>query len=294
MTQIVPEHSVRLKPLSPELDPVVQAWANELRGLFLATGLSINRFALLNPHIDKGTISRYLNGRRVPRERWFLDKLLDAQEEAGRPLTPAVREHLADLQVRALEMAHPHEYKIRKVTDELQLAVASQREAERHARDLEQRLAERIRQVDELTAEQGRLRNAWASERTYLHAVLQRLDREITELTAQLKLARDRGLQAEYRCQRLEEVLDLLDPPDQPDEHIHHAVVKADDPVTFEPAVRTLALAQQTADQAIADSRREADEILMMARREATQILDLARTQAAASAKHTDEQLDAG
>jgi DivIVA domain-containing protein len=45
-------------------------------------------------------------------------------------------------------------------------------------------------------------------------------------------------------------------------------------------AARVLALAQQTADQAIADARREADETLGRARREADEILGKARRQA--------------
>ena len=45
-------------------------------------------------------------------------------------------------------------------------------------------------------------------------------------------------------------------------------------------AARVLSLAQQTADQAIADARREADETLGRARREADEVLTKARRQA--------------
>lgn len=47
--------------------------------------------------IGKGTISRYLNGQRVPRDRWFLDRLLAIQSDNGNPVTLAVREHLTRL-----------------------------------------------------------------------------------------------------------------------------------------------------------------------------------------------------
>lgn len=99
-----------LKPLAPGLSLEVLDWAGELRTIWASIGLSMNQFASLHP-IDKGTISRYLNGQRVPRGRWFLDKLLAIQAEYGQPVTPAVREHLAGLQLRALEVAHPHEYR---------------------------------------------------------------------------------------------------------------------------------------------------------------------------------------
>src|SRR5690606_2774668 len=48
----------------------------------------------------------------------------------------------------------------------------------------------------------------------------------------------------------------------------------------MDPAARVLALAQQTADQAISDARREADETLGRARHEADDILGKARRQA--------------
>jgi hypothetical protein len=50
-----------------------------------------------------------------------LDKLLAIQAEYGQPVTPAVREHLAGLQLHALEVAHPHEYRVRLVSDELEI-----------------------------------------------------------------------------------------------------------------------------------------------------------------------------
>ena len=56
------------------------------------------------------------------------------------------------------------------------------------------------------------------------------------------------------------------------------ALLQAED--NMELAARILALAQQTADQAIADARREADETLDRCRREADNVLTRARRQA--------------
>jgi|HubBroStandDraft_4_1064222.scaffolds.fasta_scaffold292084_2 hypothetical protein len=64
-----------LKPLAPGLSVEVLDWAGELRTIWAAIGLSMNQFASLHP-IDKGTISRYLNGQRVPRGRWFFGQAL--------------------------------------------------------------------------------------------------------------------------------------------------------------------------------------------------------------------------
>ena len=210
MPDIARKPPADLKPLAPGLSPEVLDWAVELRTIWAATGLSMNQFASLHP-IDKGTISRYLNGQRVPRDRWFLDKLLAVQADYGQPVTPAVREHLAKLQLRALEVAHPHEYRVRRVSDELEIALTSKLEAERHARALEEQLADRNRQVSELAEAKGRLRAAWDADRVAMQADCERLTREIGQIAGQLHLARERAAQAERRCQHLEGLLDHLD-----------------------------------------------------------------------------------
>ena len=172
-------------------------------------GLSMNQFASLHP-IDKGTISRYLNGQRVPRDRWFLDKLFAIQADYGQPVTPAVREHLARLQLCALEVAHPHEYRVRRVSDELEIALTGKLEAERYARALVEQLADRNRQVSELAEAKGRLRAAWDADRVAMQADCERLTREIGQIAGQLHLAQERTAQAERRCQLLEDLLDHL------------------------------------------------------------------------------------
>jgi hypothetical protein len=192
-----------LKPLDPDLRPEVRGWVDELRAVWQATGLSMGQFAVLHP-FDKGTISRYLSGHRVPGERHFLDMLLTTLESYGRPVTPAVREYLTGLQMRALEAAHPHEYRVRLVRDELEVALTGKQEAERYARALEEQLAERNREIQELTEDRNRLRAT-------LDAEYARLLQEIEKLSQDLALARSRSDRADQRCAELETVLDLVD-----------------------------------------------------------------------------------
>jgi hypothetical protein len=192
-----------LKPLDPDLKPEVRMWVDELRAVWRVTGLSMGQFAVLHP-FDKGTISRYLSGHRVPGERHFLDTLLTTLESYGRPVTPAVRDYLTGLQMRALEAAHPHEYRVRLVKDELEVALTGRLEAERYARVLEEQLAERNRGIQELTEDRNRLRAA-------LDAEYARLAQEIERLTKDLELARSRSARADQRCAELEAVLDLID-----------------------------------------------------------------------------------
>jgi DNA-binding NarL/FixJ family response regulator len=210
MSVIARKSPAGFRPLDPGLNAEVLAWVNELRTIWGAAGLSMYEFASLHP-VDKGTISRYLNGQRVPRDRWFLDKLLAIQADNGQPVTPAAREHMTSLHLRALAVAHPHEYRVRLVSDELEIALTGKFETERYARALEEQLAERSRLVQELKDDKGRLRTAWDAERATAQAVCERLTREITEITSQLHLARQRASQAEQRCQQLEDLLSQLD-----------------------------------------------------------------------------------
>ena len=193
-----------LKPLDPDLRPEVRVWVDELREIWQATGLSMGQFAVLHP-FDKGTVSRYLSGHRVPGERHFLDTLLTVLESYGRPVTPEVRECLTGLQMRALEAAHPHEYRVRLIKDELEVALTGKREAERYARALEEQLAERNREIQELTDDRIRLRAAMDAE--YV-----RLIQEVEKLSKDLALAQSRSVRADQRCAELEAVLDLIDP----------------------------------------------------------------------------------
>jgi hypothetical protein len=192
-----------LKPLDPELRPEVRVWVDELRAVWQATGLSMGQFAVLHP-FDKGTISRYLSGHRVPGERHFLDSLLTTLDSYGRPVTPAVREYLTGLQMRALEAAHPHEYRVRLVKDELEVALTGRLEAERYARALEEQLTERNREIQELAEDRNRLRAT-------LDAEYARLIQEIEKLSQDLSLARSRSARADQRCAELEAVLGLMD-----------------------------------------------------------------------------------
>ncbi|WP_440072704.1 SpoIIE family protein phosphatase [Streptosporangium sp. OZ121] len=195
---------VELAPLSPELSPQVGAWVGELRTQFTALGMSISLFCRLHPVVDKGTVSRYLNGKRVPAERWFLDQILAMRASAGVPVTDEVRAYMVDLQMAALQVAHPHEYRVRKVNDELKIAVTRWKEAERYAQALEHQLTERTQTLQDLRTETEGLRAAWNHDRTRYHE-------EIASLAQELELGRDRVRQAEHRVQVLSDLLDRLE-----------------------------------------------------------------------------------
>lgn len=210
MPDIARQPVADLKPLDLGLSLEVLDWVSELRAIWATTGMSINRFALLHT-INKGTVSRYLNGHRIPGSHWFLDTLLAVQAANGKPVTAAVRAHLTSLQLRALKAAHPHEYRIRLVRDELLIAHTGRLEAEGYACALEVQLAALKHQIQELTEDRGRLRADWDADRVAMQAEYERLTREIGEITRQLHLASRRAARAERRCQQLEDQLHQLD-----------------------------------------------------------------------------------
>ena len=154
---------------------------NELREIWAAAGLSMNEFASSPPCRQGHYLPVPQRQACPPWPPWFLDKLLAIQADNGKPVTPDAREHLTWLHLRALEIAHPHEYRVRLISDELEIALTGKLEAERYARVLEEQLAERNRQVQELTDDKGRLRAAWDADRVAMQGEYERLTREIDE-----------------------------------------------------------------------------------------------------------------
>lgn len=179
--------------------------------------MSMRSFAASYP-THASTISRYLSGERVPQEHWFLDKLLAIQAaKKGMPVSQGVRDHLVGLQLAALKAAHPHWYKARLVSDELETARTRLNEAERYARSLEERLAERLREIRLLTEQQDSLRAAWDADRVAMDADRARfeehkarLEDEVGELRDHVVLAQQRSAEAKERYLQLEGDLEHL------------------------------------------------------------------------------------
>ena len=250
MPDIACRSQAPLQPLDPGLSPEVVAWVTELRKIWVAMGLSMNQFvSVARFNIDKSTISRYLNGKRVPPDPYFLERLLQIQEGKGKSITPDVHKHLTGLHMSALQTKHPHEYRVRLVNDALATATTSQQEAERYARDLEEQLADRNRQIQQLTYDSGRLRAAWDAD-------YERLSQEIHEITEKLNLAWERAIQAEQRCQQLEELLEHLDTLSAGDEDSIGLYVDRDDAGAYFPLHDSDAVGRQLTtfrDKGLAD-----------------------------------------
>ncbi|MFE0427246.1 hypothetical protein ACFW15_33760, partial [Streptomyces sp. NPDC058953] len=95
-----------LRPLGPGLTPQARALAQELRGLFHALGVSVRRYAARRLR-DPGTLSRYLNGTRVPPWEVVVDLFTDLAEHRGRAATPEAIALVRRLHEEALATSVP-------------------------------------------------------------------------------------------------------------------------------------------------------------------------------------------
>ena len=216
MTESIPRQSSpstsRLANLDPNLSPEAKAWAEELRKLWEDTDMSINRFLSESPlNLNKGTLSRYLSGKRVPGDPWLMNKLLDTMTAQGKESPPEVRENLTNLHLRALEKTHPHAYKVRQVSDQLQMAELEQHNAEQYADKLAEQLDDLTRQYNELTDQVSRLQLDWNAERAALQAEKNRLEQEISDLQDRLERTHQYISTAKQRRHQLAQTLDTLD-----------------------------------------------------------------------------------
>ncbi|WP_148086051.1 hypothetical protein [Actinocorallia herbida] len=198
--------------------PEVKTWSAALRELFDSTGISPGLFCLTKG-VDKGSLSRYLNGKRVPKTQRLLDDLFALRDAAGTPVPKAVREQLLQLHRDALGAAHPHEYRVLKVREELAEAADQLRATRQHAQHLQEQLDGLNARLDEhhgrlalLSAENDRIR---AEQDDYTAG----LQTEIEELTRQLTQARRERDEARARCDELTEHLQALDPEDDDPEN---------------------------------------------------------------------------
>jgi chromosome segregation ATPase len=162
-----------LSPLDTALPPESQALADALRNVFAMLETSINEFAT-RCNRDKGAVSRYLSGKRVP-PREFVEVLLSearrARGEIG--VTAAVVDNLRELHIRALEAHDPPAAKIQSLEDDLRLHAARKK-------DLEDELAKRQDEVNRLRRQARTIERGQEGE---AQRVIKDLERRLEETT---------------------------------------------------------------------------------------------------------------
>ncbi|MFT2019857.1 hypothetical protein ACMA1D_29070 [Streptomyces sp. 796.1] len=208
-----------LAPLKDGLDEDKRALAQMLRELFGCLNISVRRYALRRP-LDKGTVSRYLNGSRTPPWSFVVDLMADIAEE-GTPVTPEVEEALRELHGRARRAGSARAgtaSEVQRLQDRLAEADEEASRGKVHARALTEVLRDRQRQLVELQGKLNRLEKeraedhcayersviAWRGTYQELREERDRLVHEVDELRGALADAKREVFAAEEHCTELE------------------------------------------------------------------------------------------
>lgn len=218
-----------LEPKRHSLAIEIQTLVEAMRILFHDLEISQARYAA-RIHRDKGSVSRFFSGERIP--PWdFVHGLLVAStlQHGSTPPTTEVVAHFRRLHHAALESGGSPSHRIQLLQDRLADAdLRAQRLASRES-DLEVALQAAQRRIAdlqvsqrELEAESDQLYEQQTSELTLYRmegeAERDTLLDEIHRLKGELQLAHERRMIAEARCSELERLLgEAVDDGDQSD-----------------------------------------------------------------------------
>ena len=204
-----------LDRVEPSVTNEVQALASELRTLFIDLEVSQARYAA-RVHRDKGTVSRFLSGARIPPWAFVRDLLIESTlHHRGVPPTTEVVAHLQKLHRAALERGGSPSHRVQLLQDQLAEADRrAQRLASREAK-LEEQLQDAQRRIamfevahreleavnDEMHAQHS---TELAVKTTQNRGERRALLDEIDQLKAEIKSAHEQRMLAEARCEDLE------------------------------------------------------------------------------------------
>ncbi|SCD53189.1 hypothetical protein GA0115252_10891 [Streptomyces sp. DfronAA-171] len=213
----------RLLPLKGDLHPAKRALAEALRALFAGLDVSVRRYAA-RQHLDASTVTRYLNGERVP--DWsFIAELAEEIAQVSTPLTTDVLEALRASRQSALQTQR-RGGALQDLQGQLAEADEETRRIRLSERALEQALAERERALSHslsrcqyLRTKIGKERTAHTAELLVWHGEWQQIFEECRDLRLDVKqleealaLTRAELIAAEGECHRLEVELEAMFP----------------------------------------------------------------------------------
>lgn len=212
---------VRLAPLKDGLAPEKQALAEDLRRVFLTLGISVRRYSVRR-YLNPSTVTRYLNGERIPPWDFVAGVIADAQETYA-PLTPEAETALRELHQNAVKTnQHSSEVqalqaKLAEADEETRRITTRQRTLREALRDRESRLAGVHGRCRDLKTQFEEQQLAHRAEVQLWQGVYQRLQEECGDLQEQviylqeaLALTRAELVAAEDRCHRLETRLETV------------------------------------------------------------------------------------
>jgi hypothetical protein len=216
-----PGSTPQLAALKDGLPPARRALAEDLRALFGVLGVRVRRYAARR-HLDPSSVTRYLNGERVP--PWdFVAALIADVREASAPLTAEAEAALRETHRTALK-ANRRASAMQSLQDELAQADEEARRIRTRERALEERLYDRERSLLEsmnrcrklelrLDTEQAAHRAdlaLWEDEWEQLRGECGTLSEEVLFLRESLAVTRAELIAAEQECHRLEGELEAM------------------------------------------------------------------------------------
>lgn len=229
-----------LDPLGDDIRPEVRELAETLRMLFASLKISLRRYAA-RTHSDPGTVSRYLNGKRVPPWSFVTGLLTQVADHRGEPVTTEVISRLRMLHGTAVS-ASTRNHRVQELQQLLEEQDQQVRDSQASEQKLKEELHDRQHRFHVVETELRALEAARASDRERHHAAMEQaraeqarlraerdsLRQEITSLRTQLADAQQATALAEEHCARLERLLDAaehgsLQPP-QPARAPQHPV----------------------------------------------------------------------
>ncbi|MFF2173264.1 chromosomal replication initiator protein DnaA [[Kitasatospora] papulosa] len=235
-----------LVPLSTNLPDDARELAGALRSLFDGLGISVRRYATRR-HRDAGSISRFLNGTRVPSWEFVNDLINDVSELQGRPPTVEAMEHVRGLHRTALEKSGAPQHRLQVLEDQLAEADLRSVRSSVLVKALEQALADAQHratnlevQIRQLHGHRGRddvrtdqLLQVYEDQVTGLRRERQSLLEQVDALADQLRDAHTRRIAAEDRCEELERQLIAAEEQFATDSNLDlHGLLNADEFVT--------------------------------------------------------------
>ncbi|MFI0504196.1 response regulator [Streptomyces albogriseolus] len=213
----------KLQPLGDDLNDASRALAEALRELFESLHLSIRRYAARR-RLDPGTVSRYLNGTRLPPWQVISDLFADVAEHRGTAVTTEAIELVRGLYGSAVDAASSPKHAVEILEQQLADADHVSRRSSVRGDVLGDALLDRTQRIADLETRLNQLEADRIAERRRADELAQAhpdvpgllqernaLQLEVERLGAALAEAQAQRAAAEGRCNLLERQLDAVE-----------------------------------------------------------------------------------
>lgn len=212
-----------LRPLGDDLNDASRALAEALRELFEGLKVSVRRYAARR-RLDPGTVSRYLNGTRLPPWQVISDLFADVAEHRGTAVTTEAIEFVRGLYGSAVDAASSPKHAVEILEQQLADADRVSRRSSVRGDVLGDALLDRTERIADLETRLNQLEldrvtarkraDEIAAAHPEVSGLIQErneLQREVERLGAALQEAQAQRAAAEGRCDLLERQLDAVE-----------------------------------------------------------------------------------